>query len=398
MRKIICLIGLIIIPFKPFVNALDQVDSSRGLLENGNILITEWGSNQVTEFDNTGNIVWQITVLNIPHDAERLENGNTLITAFGDQVVVEFDKDGNEVWKKSGLNLPMNAERLSNGNTLITEYGGGSVIEVDITGNIVWQINNLHKPHDSQRLYNNNTLIAEAEVFPEGRVIEVDLAGNIVWQITGLNGSVDAERLNNGNTLITEHVGKRVIEVDYECNIVWEKTGLYAPKDAERLPNGNTLIVECGGNRVIEVDTNGNIVWELNGLNYPVDAEVLTNQPPYKPAKPSGPTKGKPGISYTFETSTSDPEKNQVYYFFDFGDNNSTGWIGPFNSSTVAYASHKWTTKGNFYIKVKAKDSNGAESNWSDPLSVSMPRSIIFKSLFIKFIRQFPLLERLLKT
>jgi len=37
--------------------------------------------------------------------------------------------------------------------------------------------------------------------------------------------------------------------------------------------------------------------------------------------------------------------------------------------------SHTWEKRGSYEIKVKAKDVNGAESQWSDPLSVTMPRS-----------------------
>jgi hypothetical protein len=36
--------------------------------------------------------------------------------------------------------------------------------------------------------------------------------------------------------------------------------------------------------------------------------------------------------------------------------------------------SHIWNTQGSYSIKVKAKDASGAESVWSDPLPVSMPR------------------------
>jgi hypothetical protein len=57
--------------------------------------------------------------------------------------------------------------------------------------------------------------------------------------------------------------------------------------------------------------------------------------------------------------------------------------------------------KGSYQITVKAKDTSGAESAWSDPLGVSMPTSkntlrstllIILEWLF----HRFPFLEKLL--
>jgi hypothetical protein len=38
-------------------------------------------------------------------------------------------------------------------------------------------------------------------------------------------------------------------------------------------------------------------------------------------------------------------------------------------------------SKGDFEIKVKARDINGAESEWSDSLVVSMPRYTLFDKI-----------------
>jgi len=98
------------------------------------------------------------------------------------------------------------------------------------------------------------------------------------------------------------------------------------------------------------------------------------NNPPDTPSKPNGPTTGKPGIVNSYTTNCNDPNKDDVFYLFDWGDGTDSGWMGPYNSGAIMSASHSWT-KGNYQIKVKAKDSKGAESGWSDPLSVSMPRT-----------------------
>ncbi|MEE9441024.1 MAG: hypothetical protein V3V27_03730, partial [Candidatus Thermoplasmatota archaeon] len=37
------------------------------------------------------------------------------------------------------------------------------------------------------------------------------------------------------------------------------------------------------------------------------------------------------------------------------------------------FAMHAWDEKGTYDIRVKAKDTKGNESDWSDPLVVSMP-------------------------
>jgi len=116
-----------------------------------------------------------------------------------------------------------------------------------------------------------------------------------------------------------------------------------------------------------------------------------TNSPPAKPVKPAGQTNGKINVEYTYATSTTDPNGDQVYYWFDWGDGTNSGWVGPYASGATGSAKHKWTVKGTYSIKVKAKDVNGAESSWSDPLSVTMPRSRAYDMPLLKlFLERFP--------
>ncbi|GAG87737.1 unnamed protein product [marine sediment metagenome] len=46
----------------------------------------------------------------------------------------------------------------------------------------------------------------------------------------------------------------------------------------------------------------------------------LDNLPPDKPDKPSGESSGKPGVSYVYSSSAIDPDGDQIYYKFDWGD------------------------------------------------------------------------------
>ncbi|KYK24510.1 hypothetical protein AYK24_05995 [Thermoplasmatales archaeon SG8-52-4] len=118
--------------------------------------------------------------------------------------------------------------------------------------------------------------------------------------------------------------------------------------------------------------------------------------PPNKPEKPDGPSSGKPGIKYSYCTVTTDPEGDDVYYWFDWGDGKNSGWIGPFPSGQIVCENHTWSKKGTYEIKVKAKNTIGLQSKWSDPLSVSMPRNkILFLNLFEKFPRLLLLLRYL---
>lgn len=105
----------------------------------------------------------------------------------------------------------------------------------------------------------------------------------------------------------------------------------------------------------------------------------ITLNAPYKPSKPLGEIIGKIGTEYIYSTSTSDPQSDQISYLFDWGDGTDSGWIGPIDSGTIVEASHSWTNNKKYDIKVKAKDTAGYESDWSETLSVTIPRNRLLK-------------------
>jgi len=129
---------------------------------------------------------------------------------------------------------------------------------------------------------------------------------------------------------------------------------------------------------------------------------IADNAPPNKPARPSGETSGKTGEEYIYTTSTTDPEGDDVFYLFNWGNGMTSFILGPYKSGAECDASGIWFEKGDYEIKVKAIDTHNAESEWSEPLSISMPKSKSYTDKpFQKFLQdlkqRFPLLARLLQ-
>jgi hypothetical protein len=123
------------------------------------------------------------------------------------------------------------------------------------------------------------------------------------------------------------------------------------------------------------------------------------NDCPEQPEVPEGAVRGEPGKTYLYSSKTIDPDDNKVYYLWDWGDGTFSEWIGPFSSGVTTTASHVWEEKGTYSIRVKAKDIYDAESEWSDPLKVRIPRSKIISSSFFTFFEQnFPRFTSLLQV
>jgi hypothetical protein len=156
----------------------------------------------------------------------------------------------------------------------------------------------------------------------------------------------------------------------------------------------------------------GDLSGNVNPVNIVINSNMTVtayftdrDYPPYSPHSPYGPTSGKTGIVYNYTTNTIDPDDDQVYYKWNWGDGTISDWLGPFPSDEIATSQHTWNKKGWYQITVKAKDIHGLESNWSDPLSITMPQNSAFSFhlLFLKFLEQlferfpnaFPILRNL---
>ncbi len=96
------------------------------------------------------------------------------------------------------------------------------------------------------------------------------------------------------------------------------------------------------------------------------------NSAPDIPLVPDGPDTGEVDVTYSFSSSSEDPNNDSVYLWFDWGDGNNSDWIGPVPSGSMITSNHSWSTKGSFDIYVKAKDEYGLETEWSPSHTITI--------------------------
>jgi hypothetical protein len=147
-------------------------------------------------------------------------------------------------------------------------------------------------------------------------------------------------------------------------------------------------------------DTDNDGFTDFSEVNYGADPNNFNDNfgPNMCPDKPkiTGPSVGKAGEKYDYKFSTTDPEENDVFYYILWGDEQDGHWVGNYSSGEEITISHIWEKNGKYEIMAKAKDSNGAESEWSS-LKINIPkRPDINNDLQIKLLEQFPLLEKFL--
>jgi subtilisin family serine protease len=124
-----------------------------------------------------------------------------------------------------------------------------------------------------------------------------------------------------------------------------------------------------------------------------------SNNPPEKPDPPTGEISCKTGEEYIYYASTTDPEGDDIFYLFDWGNGEASFIMGPYESGLECNASNIWFEKDDYEVKVQAIDEFGAESEWSDPIVVSMPKTKTINQLILiieRFLEKFPVLKFLL--
>jgi len=108
------------------------------------------------------------------------------------------------------------------------------------------------------------------------------------------------------------------------------------------------------------------------------------NNPPSIPTI-NGETNGETETLYDYTVKSIDPEGDQISYCIDWGDGKPELCNGPFDSGIEQTYSHSWVQEDTYTIRIKARDINGAESDWGT-LEVKMPvNNIILKSIISRF-------------
>jgi hypothetical protein len=140
---------------------------------------------------------------------------------------------------------------------------------------------------------------------------------------------------------------------------------------------------------VSSIDANWAIGAVVEGINQPPNPPMIT-----------GALKGKVGALHNYHFTATDPEGDNVYYFIDWGDTSTSGWLGPYSSGEEINDSHTWNKQGTYTLKAKVKDSFGAESDWATekitmPLSYELSHLRFLDWLFERFPHAFPILRQL---
>jgi parallel beta-helix repeat protein len=206
-------------------------------------------------------------------------------------------------------------------------------------------------------------------IYPNGGEV---LAGEVMVQ---WSASDDVTMDLNGTILIEYSAdnGSSWNQIAAQQN----NTGLYL-WNTSLVPDGDLYLIQVSAtDEFLNVgsDTSNSTFSINNHLNYPPSIPQV-----------HGPSFGGNEISFSFTANATDPEGELIYYKWDWGDGNVSGWLGPFNSSGSITMSYMWMNDGNYSVRVKAKDIGEGESAWSAEHLISIAPQINFSNVKLGYI------------
>lgn len=164
-------------------------------LPNGETMIVESAIGRIIHVDDQGNIQKTISLGEGGRKSTRLvnilKNGNYLACAENPGVVTEYDPSGQIVWEYPTNTRVYGAIRLKNGNTLIATGSGNSVIEVTPEKKVVWEIAKkvpgteieIGWTTDLQELPNGNLVIGNCHAGENNpQIFEITKDKKVVWE------------------------------------------------------------------------------------------------------------------------------------------------------------------------------------------------------------------------
>lgn len=311
--------------------------------------------------------------------------------------IIKMDTDGNEIWEKTYKPGYIIGEIVIDNGFMYCVGSTGNpqdfvLMKIDIEGNQIWNRTCGGPEYEiAAGITVKDGYVYATGIGGHGYLVKYDIAGELQWETnTGIYVNGLDVVIHDGYAYTACHV--------YNSNTGWE--GALFKYDLDSNLVSYLTYPSSSSGRDLEI-YDGYLY--MTSFDYVLKYDMyqnLDNNKPSKPSTPSGPTKCWPIFSYDYKSTATDPDDNLVSLDFSWGDDtfSSMRW---YDSGTEITASHRWIERGNYEIKVRARDEFGFVSEWSDPLPIIIPRNKAINTPFLQFLENhpnlFPILQLLLQ-
>lgn len=370
-------------------NAHDSITSSPAIGGDGTIYFgtmgyPEDGGCKIYALNSDGSKKWDFQTEDVIISSPAIDDDGTIYIGSFDSNFYALNPNGTLKWKYNTNGPIKGPPSIGSDGTLYIGSYDGYLYSIDSEGLLNW---NCKIGYGSET---NPSIGPDGTIYVGGdKLYAIRSNGNIKWSL-GLGNNriifqsspaVSADGIIYVGTNIGDTSGGEIIAVNPDGTERWRHM------IADRWVDSSPCI---GENGIVYIGSSSDMDNSYLYAYGPGDV----NNPPNRPSI-SGPNNGKSGESYSYVISATDPDGDDLSYFIDWGDGSNSGWMGPNPSGDEITVTHTWSFSGTYTIKVKAKDTDGSESNWAT-LEVTMPKNKAYYFSISKWLQaHFPLLENL---
>ena len=339
---------------------------------------------------DTGELIWTYTTGDFVWSSPAISNGKLYVGSDDDKIYCLDAETGDLIWTYTTGDDVWSSPAIANGKVYVGSYDHKIYCLDADTGELIWTYTTGDWVISSPAISNGKLYVCS----DDGKIYCLDAdTGELIWTYTTGDWLRTSPAISNGKLYVGSDAfdkGK-IYCLDADTGeLIWTYTtgdSIYFSSPA--IANGK-LYVGSMDHKIycLDADT-GELIWTYttgdsiyfsspaiaNGKLYVGSDKIYCfedNHPPLTPDIPSGPQNIMIKEIHTYTACTIDPDGDNIYYLFDWGDGTTSGWLGPYNSGEEVQVNHSWTKRGTYKVKVKAKDINGAESDWSNSLIVNV--------------------------
>jgi outer membrane protein assembly factor BamB len=317
------------------------------------------------------------------------------------EIVCLVSTDGSLIWKYIPNSGVSSSPAVSNGKVYIGSFDGNLYCLNAETGDIIWSFNTGGKVLSSPTISDNRVYVGSIN----GKIYCLYAEnGTEIWSYTTGDSIGSSPAIADGKVYIGSYDTKFYCLDALTGNQIWNYSVGRIVFSSPAIADGK-IYVGCGssfggGGKINCLDAmTGECIWNYSTYSQVASSPAVVNGklyvssqegslycfcddlPPAKPSRPSGSISGEVGVPYDYSTSTTDPDGNMIKYGWDWnGDKVVDEWTSFHPSGATVTTSHTWQQMGIHVVRVRAEDTVGIQSEWSNPLVVIMPQMQIQKS------------------
>jgi outer membrane protein assembly factor BamB len=351
--------------------------SSSPVIDNDGTVYVGSTNNKFYAIHPNGTIKWSYTTGFKIYSSAAIDNNGIIYIGSHDGHLYALNPNGTLKWKFDTSDEIKSVPTIGNDGTIFVGSWDGKLYAINPNGTLQWEFQTGESIDSSPTIASDGTIYIGSY---NGLIFSISSDGNENWRYQTNNWILSSAAIDKYGVIYFGSMDGYLYVFNPDGSLKWKYRGSGGIEASPAIAEDGTIYIGSG--------------------NYLHAIEVIDDYPPDVPTI-DGPTTVRKGENHTYEVVSSDSDGDNISYLINWGDNTNTGWIGPYNSGETIIVNHSWYEKGTYEIRVVAKDSYGAESDWAT-LEVSMPKTKAISSPFIQYLenhpRLFPILRLIIRV